>query len=106
MQSFVKKTMQPFIDIAFSNLRCFAKHLLTTGTPTGGDLKNLAKPKILIQTKLQWLHELYWNKYWYEGEHSVLRGVLTFNISNMKKVQVFDTRIHVRIMWYIWFFPA
>ena len=39
------------------------------------------------------------------ASHSVLRVVLTFNISNIKKEGGFDSRIFVGIMWYTQFFP-
>ena len=38
--------------------------------------------------------------------HSVLRWALTFNISNIEKIHVFDSRIYIQITWYTWFLPA
>ena len=37
--------------------------------------------------------------------HSVLKVILTFNISNIKKEGGFDSRIYEQITWYIQFFP-
>ena len=38
--------------------------------------------------------------------HRVPRVILTFDISNTKKVNIFDTRIYVQIMLYIQFLPV
>ena len=39
------------------------------------------------------------------SDHSVLRVILTFNISNLKKNFGFDSRSCVQITWYAQFFP-
>ena len=41
----------------------------------------------------------------YISNHSVLKVILTFNISNIKKEGGFDSKIFVGIMWYTQFFP-
>ena len=35
----------------------------------------------------------------------MLKGILTFNISNIKKKGGFGSRIYVRITWYAQFYP-
>ena len=37
--------------------------------------------------------------------HSLLKVILTFNISNLKKKGAFGSRIYVQITWYAQFFP-
>ena len=37
--------------------------------------------------------------------HRVIRGVSTPKISNIEKVGIFDTRIHVGFTWHTQFFP-
>ena len=61
--------------------------------------------KLLYRPKRLALHSVNFLEQTTQTKHSVLRVVLTFNISNIKKEGGFDSKIFVGIMWYTQFFP-